>query len=60
LLSSSFLRHYDESKTLRCSIPLICLIGADGEHYHYAPDAATLSQVFREVANNLTELRLSK
>jgi hypothetical protein len=32
LVSSSFLRHYDETKTLLCSIPLICLIGADGEH----------------------------
>ena len=32
-LSSSFLRHYDETKTLLCSIPHICLRGADGEHY---------------------------
>jgi hypothetical protein len=35
LVSSSFLRHYDETKTLLCSIPLICLIGADGEHMHH-------------------------
>ncbi len=34
--------------------------GPDSPFYHYAPDSATLSQVFREVANNLTELRLSK
>jgi hypothetical protein len=31
LVSSSLLRHYDETKTLLCSIPHICLIGADGE-----------------------------
>lgn len=34
--------------------------GPDSPYYHYAPDAATLSQVFKEVANNLSELRLSK
>lgn len=34
--------------------------GPDSPFYHYAPDAETLSQVFREVANNLSELRLSK
>src|SRR5665213_3593987 len=31
LLSYSFLRHCDETKTLP-SIPQFCLIGADGEH----------------------------
>lgn len=34
--------------------------GPNSPYYHYAPDAATLSQVFKEVANNLSELRLSK
>jgi Flp pilus assembly protein TadG len=34
--------------------------GPDKPYYNYAPDAATLQQVFREVANNLSELRLSK
>lgn len=29
-------------------------------YYHYAPDAASLQQVFQEVANHLSELRLSK
>ncbi len=29
-------------------------------YYHYAPDAATLQQVFREVANHVSELRLSQ
>ena len=34
--------------------------GPDAPFYHYAPDAATLQQVFREVANNLSELRISR
>ena len=34
--------------------------GPASPFYHYAPDAETLSQVFREVANHLSELRLSK
>lgn len=34
--------------------------GPDKPYYHYAPDSAALQQVFREVANNLSELRLSK
>lgn len=29
-------------------------------YYHYAPDAATLQSVFKQVANHLSELRLSK
>ena len=29
-------------------------------YYHYAPNAATLGQAFKEIANNLSELRLSK
>ncbi len=33
--------------------------GPDSPFYHYAPDAATLTQVFKEIANNLSELRLS-
>lgn len=32
----------------------------DPPFYNYAPDAATLQQIFHEVANNLSELRLSK
>ncbi|MCE2510621.1 MAG: VWA domain-containing protein [Alphaproteobacteria bacterium] len=32
----------------------------DAPYYHYAPDAATLQQVFQEIANHLSELRLSK
>lgn len=32
----------------------------DKPFYNYAPNAATLQQVFKEVANNLSELRLSK
>lgn len=34
--------------------------GPDSPYYHYAPDGAALRAVFREVANNLSELRLSK
>lgn len=34
--------------------------GPDSPFYHYAPDAAALTQVFREVASHLSELRLSK
>ena len=34
--------------------------GPDSPYYHYAPDGATLQQVFREVANHLSELRISK
>jgi len=32
----------------------------DSPFYHYAPDATALNQVFREVANHLSNLRLSK
>jgi hypothetical protein len=32
----------------------------DAPFYNYAPDAQALEQVFREVANHLSELRLSK
>ena len=34
--------------------------GPGSPFYYFAPDAATLQQVFREVANHLSELRLSK
>jgi len=34
--------------------------GPDSPYYHYAPDAATLQQIFREIANHLSQLRLSK
>jgi Flp pilus assembly protein TadG len=34
--------------------------GPNAPYYHYAPDAATLQQVFREVANHISELRLSQ
>ncbi len=34
--------------------------GPDAPFYHLAPGAAELQNVFREVANHLTELRLSK
>ncbi len=34
--------------------------GPDAPFYQYAPDAEALQQVFREVANNLSELRLSR
>lgn len=33
LVSSSFLRHCDETKILLSSIPSICLIGADVGHH---------------------------
>lgn len=34
--------------------------GPETPYYHYAPDGASLQQVFHEIANNLSELRLSK
>lgn len=34
--------------------------GDESPYYHYAPDAGTLQEVFIEVANHLSELRLSK
>ncbi len=34
--------------------------GPDAPYYYYAPDRASLRQAFREVANNLSMLRLSK
>ena len=34
--------------------------GPDAPYYYYAPDRSSLSQAFREVANNLSMLRLSK
>jgi hypothetical protein len=34
--------------------------GPDAPYYHYAPDASMLQTVFQEVANHLSELRLSK
>jgi Mg-chelatase subunit ChlD len=34
--------------------------GDGAPYYHYAPDRATLKNVFREVANHLSELRLSR
>ncbi len=34
--------------------------GPDAPFYHFAPDRATLTQVFKEVANDLSELRISK
>jgi len=34
--------------------------GPDAPYYHNAPDAAALQAAFHEIANNLSELRLSK
>ena len=34
--------------------------GTDAPYYHYAPDDTTLQNVFYEIANHLSELRLSK
>ena len=34
--------------------------GPGSPFYHYAPDDAALRAVFREIANDLSELRLSK
>ena len=34
--------------------------GPDAPYYHNAPDAAALNAAFHEIANNLSELRLSK
>ncbi len=34
--------------------------GPDSPFYNYAPDAATLERIFREVADHLSELRLSR
>jgi hypothetical protein len=32
----------------------------DSPYYHYAPDGTSLQKVFQEVANHLSELRVSK
>jgi len=34
--------------------------GPKSPFYHYAPDRAALKEVFREIANHLSELRLSR
>jgi Flp pilus assembly protein TadG len=34
--------------------------GPEEPYYYYAPDSSSLSQAFREIANNLSMLRLSK
>jgi|APTNR8051073442_1049403.scaffolds.fasta_scaffold11364_1 Flp pilus assembly protein TadG len=34
--------------------------GRETPYYYYAPDAGALSEAFHEIANNLSELRLSK
>jgi len=34
--------------------------GPDAPYYFFAPDGDTLRRVFREIADNLSELRLSK
>lgn len=34
--------------------------GPDAPFYYFAPDSATLQQAFHEIANNLSELRISK
>ncbi|MEX2454952.1 MAG: VWA domain-containing protein [Rhodospirillaceae bacterium] len=34
--------------------------GPDAPYYHYAPDSTTLQTVFQQVANHLSELRLSR
>jgi hypothetical protein len=33
--------------------------GPDAPYYHYAPDGAALELVFQEIANHLSQLRLS-
>ena len=34
--------------------------GPDAPYYYYAPDATALNGAFHEIANHLSELRLSK
>ena len=53
------IQFYYSSGTLQTLLKSVAS-SQDSPYYHFAPDAAALNTVFQEVANHLSELRLSK
>jgi hypothetical protein len=51
---------FANSETVVTDLLKYVATGPDSPFYNYAPDADTLRQVFKEVANNLSDLRLSR
>jgi hypothetical protein len=64
LVSSSFVNHYDEAAILLCSIPHICLIGADGEQpiwvwHEVIGDPTYADAIFDRLLHNAQRLDLT-
>ena len=53
------IQFYDGSTTLQALLKQVAT-GPDTPYYHFAPDPDSLNTVFTEIANHLSELRLSK